>query len=266
MIYLLILLIFAGCFTGFLAGLLGIGGGIIIVPVLAFVFHLVPSTSDSYMQFAAGSSLGIMIFTALPSVAHKLRQREVNLNIVKMFAPWIITASIAGAALARFVNPRVLSILFALLLIAMFAKMVLQKHHELEKPRRNSKRKSAFWGSLIGFKSGIFGIGGGIMSIPYIHSLGYSIRIAIGTSSMFTLIIALTGSISFIITGLTASITTPWTLGYLYLPAIICVAPTSMLCAKIAAKVSTKTPHRLLKIIFLCLLLLSAIKMIWLAI
>ena len=78
---LIILLLVGGALTGFLAGLLGIGGGIIIVPILAFVLHLFPHTSEYYMQFAAGSSLGIMIFTSFVSVKHKLKQKEISLQL-----------------------------------------------------------------------------------------------------------------------------------------------------------------------------------------
>ncbi len=261
-----LILIIGGCLTGFLAGLLGIGGGIIIVPILAFAFHILPETTASYMQYAAGTSLGIMIFTAISSIPHKLRQREVNFTIIKMFTPYIVFASILGAIVARFLNPKLLAIFFALTLLTMLIKMLFQKDHELITPKRNSKRKSAFWGTMVGFKSGIFGLGGGIIIIPYIHSLGYSMRIAIGTSSLFTLIIALVGSITFAITGITDHNAVSWTLGYLYLPAILLVAPTSMIFSKIGAKLSSKAPLRLLKWIFLFILAFSAVKLLLTAI
>ncbi len=265
MLYLFLLLILSGCLTGFLAGLLGIGGGIIIVPVLAFVFHQLPQTADSYMQFAAGTSLGIMIFTTFSSIPHKLRVREVNLTIVKMLVPWIISMNVLGAIIVRFLNPKTLSILFACLMLFMFSQMLLKSHKVNETPKRNGRLKSAFWGSLVGIKSGFFGIGGGIVTIPYIHSLGYSIRIAIGTSSLFTLVIAITGSVSFIVTGYTENLYTPWSLGYLYLPAIICVVPTSMIFSKLGAKFSSKTSSKTLKITFLAILLIVSIKMLWIA-
>lgn len=266
MLSLYLILIFGGTVTGFLAGLLGIGGGIVIVPILAFVFHCFPQTSNAYMQYAAGSSLGIMMFTAFTSVRHKLRQREVNFTIVKMLAPWIITMNITGAIIARFLNPRLLSLLFALTLMGMFIKMLLQKDTHTQKTGRNSERKHMLWGSVIGLKSGIFGVGGGVISIPYIHSLGHSMRIAIGTSSFFTLIIAVIGSLSFIITGITAHISAPWSLGYLYLPAILCVAPSSMIFSKLGAKLSTKASLKLLKWIFLGVLAISATKLMLIAI
>ena len=265
MLYLFILLIISGCITGVLAGLLGIGGGLIIIPVLAYVFYHSPETANAYMQYAAGSSLGIMIFTAIASVPHKLKKREVNFSIVAMMAPWIIISDILGAVVARFLNAKVLGILFAVLLMSMFLRMLLQST-KLKEPKRNSKRKMAFWGSLVGFKSGVFGIGGGIITIPYIHSLGHPIRTAIGTSSLFTLIISVVGSITFVITGLTSIEHIDWSLGYVYLPAVLCVAPTSMIFSKIGARLSSKTSPTLLKVIFLSILFISTVKMIWLAI
>ncbi|MDA0910813.1 MAG: sulfite exporter TauE/SafE family protein [Proteobacteria bacterium] len=266
MTYLILLLIFSGCLTGILAGLLGIGGGLIIVPVLAFVFHQLPETTSAYMQFAAGTSLGIIIFTALSSVPHKLRAREVSFDIVIKMLPWIISMNIVGAVIAHFLSSRLLGLLFALLMLFMFLRMLFQSSHTIDKPKRSGKRKSAFWGSVVGIKSGFFGIGGGIITIPYINSLGYSIRIAIGTSSLFTLIIAITGSITFIVTGLMDHIELSWSLGYLYLPAILCVVPSSMIFSKIGAKLSSKTPPKVLKVIFLVLLLGVSIKMLFLAI
>ncbi len=266
MIFLLLLLVLSGCLTGFLAGLLGIGGGIIIVPVLAFVFHQLPQTADAYMQFAAGTSLGIMIFTAISSLPHKLRKREINVDIAKKMLPWIIAMNIAGAIIAHLLNPRLLGLLFALLMLFMFLHMLLQKDKKTDEPKRSGQRKSALWGSIVGIKSGFFGIGGGIITIPYINSLGYSIRIAIGTSSLFTFIIAVTGSVCFIVTGYLNELHIAWSLGYLYLPAILCVAPTSMIFSKLGASLSSKTPTRLLKSIFLIILLIVAIKMLILAI
>ena len=145
MTYIILLLIFSGCLTGVLAGLLGIGGGIIIVPVLAFIFHQLPETTNAYMQFAAGTSLGIMIFTALSSVPHKLRAREVSWDIARKMLPWIVSMNIVGAVIAHFLNSRLLGLLFALLMLSMFVRMLLQSSKPIDNPKRSGKRKSANW-------------------------------------------------------------------------------------------------------------------------
>lgn len=266
MTYIILLLILAGCLNGILAGLLGIGGGIFIVPFLAFIFHHLPETESAYMQFAAGTSLGIMIFTTLSSMPQKIRAHEINLNVTKKILPWMISMNIVGTIIANFLNPQLLNFLFTLLMISIFFHMLLKCKKVNGKHKSSGKRRSAFWGSIIGIKSGFFGTGGGIISIPYVNSLGYSIHIAIGTSTLLTLIIAITGSITFIITGYMNSIQLDWSLGYLYLPAILCVMPTSMVFSKFGAKISSKTPEKLLKKIFLVLLLIISGEMLFLTI
>ncbi|MFZ9035999.1 MAG: sulfite exporter TauE/SafE family protein [Francisellaceae bacterium] len=261
-----IILILAGCLTGLIAGLLGIGGGIILVPVLAYVFSLMSATESAYIQFAAGTSLAVMIFTSISAVSHKLKHHEVNITFFKKLAPWIIAFNIIGAICAHFLHPHIITLLFALLLAFMFFKMMRQKAHIDPKIKPSHPVKNALWGSLIGIKSGLFGIGGGMISIPYLHGLGLPMKIASGTSSAFTFIIAITGTTSFIISGHLSHLDIAWTWGYVYLPAVIAVAPTSMIFAKIGAKLATKTSAKFIKWLFLCVLFVATAKMIWLVV
>jgi uncharacterized membrane protein YfcA len=251
-----------GIIAGLLSGMLGIGGGSVVVPGLALVFgHLVIMQGTS-MHMAEGTSLAVMIFTATSSVYAHHHHENVLWPVMLRLLPGMLIGVIVGAVFASFMPTRVLEVLFGLFLLFIAWRMFL-----LIKPKPTPTRKLPQWPGLslvaflIGGKSGLLGIGGGAITIPFLTYCNVPMRKASGTSIACTLPIAIFGAASFIVTGWNV-ITIPHSLGYVYLPAFISVAIMSLLFAPIGARLSMLIDVFIIKRIFAVLLFFVSIKMI----
>lgn len=251
-----------GAFTGLIAGMLGIGGGMIIVPALLYIFHymdVVPPMIE--MRFAAGTSLAIMIFTAQASVRAHQRRNGIVWSALHRLWKGIIVGTVCGATLACFIPTHWLRVILGLFLLFIAAEMSFNFHF----PQR--KNFPAQWVNhlvslLIGVKSGLLGIGGGALIIPYLTYCGIERRQTVGISSVCTLIIALIGTVAFIVTGLGAGDLTAWSTGYVYWPAVFWVAIPSMIFAPIGAHLTYSLPVNYLKRGFVVVLVIAAIDLL----
>ncbi|MDC0535232.1 sulfite exporter TauE/SafE family protein [Francisellaceae bacterium] len=266
----IIIFICLGMITGVLAGMLGIGGGMIVVPALAFIFNYLGIGSEYSMQYAAGTSLAIMIFTAIATVYKNYKLQRIYLPVFKQTIGWIIVSLIIGAIIARFLDGFILGLIFALMLIVLLIKMLRQdKEHKynVEMNANNinidiPKKKSFIYGSLIGVKSGLLGIGGGAISIPFLTRYKVPIKIASATTSAFTLPISILGTICYCILGATDHIDLPYSTGYIYWPAVLFIAPLSMVFAVIGTKIATHISPKSIRMIFIILFIILIIKML----
>ncbi len=265
----IIIFICLGMVTGILAGILGIGGGMIVVPALAFIFGYTGIGSEYSMQYAAGTSLAIMIFTAISTVYKNYRLQRIYIPAFKQTIVWIIIFLIIGAVIARFLQGFILGLIFALMLLVLLIKMLRQdKAHKynIEMNANNinitiPKKKSFIYGSLIGLKSGLLGIGGGAISIPYLTRYKVPIKIASATTSAFTLPISILGTICYCILGATDHIDTAYATGYIYWPAVLFIAPLSMIFAVFGTKIATHLSPKSIRLIFIILFAILIIKM-----
>jgi len=262
-----ILYIILGSVTGIVAGLLGIGGGLIIVPGLAMIFKYYCGYTTEYMHLAAGTSLTVMIFTAIASIMANHRQKRIAWTIFKRTVPWIIAGDIAGAFIAGFLNATILSILFGFLLLCLAIKMIITtlkaKHGQKEKEKINIRTSvTVVIGTVIGLKSGLFGIGGGAISVPFLNNAGLPMKKATGTSSAFTLPISIVGSICFIYIGIINHIHIAHTIGYMHWPATLIIIPCTMFFAPIGCSLSNRMSTKWLRIIFILFLLFVSGKML----
>lgn len=258
----ILIFIVTGAIAGLIAGTLGIGGGMIIVPALLYIFqhtNAVPHALE--MHFAAGTSLAIMIFTGQASVRAHMRKKGILWSAYLRLQWGIILGAVAGALLAYQLPTYWLKMLLALFLFFIAAEMMFNPNL----PRR--KNFPAQWvnrlvGMLIGFKSGLLGIGGGALVIPYLSYCGVERRQTAGVSAMCTLTVAVIGSIAVMITGSTESGLPAWATGYVYWPAVLWVAIPSMIFAQIGAHLTYKLPVHQLKHAFIVVLLIAAIDLI----
>lgn len=251
-----------GAFAGLMSGILGIGGGMIIVPALAFMFQSNANIPpECIMHIAAGSSLAIMIFTAQATVRARSKKEPVLWAIYKILAPGIIIGTILGVIIAQFLSTGLLAMIFALFLLAVACKMLLDVHvtHRYKFPSPWINRVVS---ALIGLKSGLLGVGGGILIIPYLTYCGVATRKAATLSAVCTLTVALIGSVTFLFTGLSTPGLPLGATGFIYWPAVLWVAIPSSLFAPIGASIAYKLPIKHLKYAFVSILFITAIDML----
>lgn len=252
----------SGAFAGLMAGLLGIGGGLVIVPALVFIFMRSPEIPNTLvMHMAAGSSLACMIFTSMSSIiAHRQRSGLVWPIYIRM-APGIIVGIILGAMLADALPTNILKIIFGVFLLLIVFKMYYPTKLKVRR-RFPSKWKNRAICSVIGLKSGLLGIGGGAVIIPYLTYCGVKVRKIAGISSMCSLTIAIVGCIVYSLTGLNEANLPAYGVGYVYWPAVLLVAIPSLLFAQIGASLTYSLPLIQLKRGFIFFLLITALHLL----
>lgn len=252
-----------GALAGVMAGLLGIGGGALIVPVLALVFESQQMDADIIMQAALGTSLATIVFTALSSVLAHQRRSAVKWAIVWRITPGIAVGGLLGAAIAGSLPSRTLQIMFVIFMFAIavqFGFGILAATASRPLPGRVGMFLA---GTAIGTASSLFGIGGGSMSVPFMTWCSVAVRQAIATSAAIGLPIAVSASIGYIVAGWGDARLPPWSLGYVVLPALIGVVIASTLAAPLGARLAHRLSETTLRRIFALFVALLGLRMLW---
>ncbi|ABW28780.1 sulfite exporter TauE/SafE family protein [Acaryochloris marina] len=253
-----------GIAAGTLAGLLGIGGGMLIVPGLFYLFDLIQLPQESLMHMAAGSSMCIMICTAASSTWAHHRQEHIQWSIFRTIIAGIAVGVVSGNLLANRMPTQLLELIFGIFLLVVSTKIFFEKKSEDAEEQTVGAPgivPTSAVGMVIGFKSGVLGIGGGALSVPFLLYCGLPMKKASGTSASFTLPIAIVGTLSFLLlSGNQTAI--PWSTGYVYWPAVLLVAPFTMLGAPIGAKFAGIVAPEKLRTIFAGLLLVISMRML----
>ena len=252
-----------GLTSGFVAGLLGVGGGIIIVPVTYFILLQLGYASDVVMHVAVASSLGVICFTSISSIRSHIKLKNTNLEIVKKWAIGIVIGSIFGSLSASFISGEKLVIIFVILAFFISMNMLFQQRPIiLDSDLPSSNMINFSISSLIGFFSAIIGIGGGSFSVPTLTMFSKKIHEAVGTSAVFGFLIAFPGAITFAITGLEKTDLPLYSLGYINVLIVLIISVTSVFTAGYGARVSTNIDKLLLRKIFAIFLLLTCASLI----
>jgi len=250
-----------GGVAGFFAGLLGVGGGAIMVPVLAMMFAAQGFADAHLMHVALGTSMATIIFTSISSLRAHHRRGAVIWTIVRAIAPGIVVGTLLGAQLAARVPTRPLALFFAAFISYVAVQMIANVK---PKPARQLPGAAGMFGvgGFIGGISALVAIGGGSLSVPFMTWCNVKVHAAIGTSAAIGLPIALAGSIGYMIAGHDAGGLPAGSVGFIYLPALAGTVIASMLVAPVGAKVAHSLPVAALKKIFAALLLVLAAKML----
>lgn len=250
-----------GVFAGLTAGLLGVGGGIIVVPVLIYAFTALAFPADLLTHMAVGTSLATIVITSAGSIRQHHRRGAVLWPLLTWFALGLVIGALLGARVADLLHGRVLQLLFGgfaiLIALQMFRGVQPRASRTLPGPVGLS-----CVGVLIGTLSSIFGIGGGSLSVPFLTWCNVRMQQAVGTSAAGGMPIALAGAAGFVWTGWQHPHLPPHSLGYIYLPAWFGIAVTSVLFAQIGARWAHKIPAATLKKIFAGLLALVGAKLL----
>lgn len=247
-----------GCVAGVLAGLFGIGGGIVIVPVLEFVLGILEVDRDVRMHIAVATSLATIIPTSIASALAHRRKNAIDVNIVRRWAIFVLLGSLLGTWIAARLTSDTLALVFATLAFLVALKMIF-----LSNARNLTEAvPRGFWvpviPGFIGCASSMMGIGGGTFSVMALTLFNQPIHRAIGTSALFGLVISLPGTIGYVIAGLQDVRLPPASLGYVNLLGLALIAPATVLTAPLGARLAHRFSARRLSILFGCFLLLAA--------
>ncbi len=245
---LLVPLIFTGMLSGFLAGLLGVGGGIVIVPILAFLFETSGIITTMPMHIAVGSSLAIIVPTSVISARAHYRLGNVDRTVVARLAPFLFLGALAGAGLVYGLDNSALKTIFGVLTVLIglsFLVRVIVLRDGL--PAIGGR---AILGSAIGIISALVGIGGGSLTVPTLVSCGWDMRRAVGSSALMGLVISIPAMISFMIVGYGAAPDLSFATGFVWWPAVLVIAGVAMITIKFGAHFSSKIDQALLRRIF----------------
>lgn len=265
-----------GAVAGFLAGLLGVGGGLIIVPALVFAFAAQQFPENYIAHIALGTSLASIVFTSIASLRAHHRHAAVRWDIVRGIAAGIVVGTLLGTSLATLLTSTYLKWFFVVFVFYVATQMLFGLQEKLAatvaaggglSPATEKLPGAAGVfgvGAIIGAVSALVGIGGGTLSVPFMTWCKLRLHTAIGTSAAIGFPIAVAGTVGYAINGIAADVALPrWSIGFVYLPALAGLVATSMLTAPIGARLAHRLPVNRLKKVFAALLYIIGIRMAW---
>jgi len=258
----IVMYLVVGLVAGVLAGLLGVGGGIVIVPLLVFCFAKQGIQPDLIMHIALGTSLASIMFTSISSFMSHHKRGAVDWAIVRRIVPGILIGTFAGTFVASRLPTGFLQGFFSLFLYLIATQMLLNKKPAASRDLPGTGGMFGI-GSFIGVISALVGIGGGSLSVPFMIWCNVTAHRAIGTSAAIGFPIAIAGAAGYIVNNLGTAGLPPYSLGFVYLPALAGIVCASMLTAPFGVKLAHALPVDKLKRIFALFLYAVATKMAW---
>ena len=251
----------AAAVAGFMAGLLGVGGGIIIVPALYYAFTVLDFDFATRMHLAVGTSLAIIIPTSIISTKTHMEYDAVDFKMVKSFGLFILIGVVMGTFLAVNLKTPTLVLLFSIFAFMVGLFFIFLREKLVENPKTISDIVKNISGIVIGFISVPLGIGGGSLMVPFMRTFGYDIRKSIGTAAAVGFLISLSGTITMIMGGkIIDNINTPFSVGYINLLGFFVFVPVTMIMARLGAKAVYKIDKKLLSKIFGTFLLIVSVR------
>jgi uncharacterized protein len=229
--------------VGFFAGLFGIGGGLITVPFLFFIFESVNIDKSYIMHLAVGTSFSIIIPTSIVSVLTHKKHKSVDINIVKSYGIFVIAGVLSGTIFAALMHTKTLVLFFSLVVYFLGAYLLLNIDTVNKTKKKFNILSRIIFGFISGFVSAPMGIGGAVMNVPVLKFFGYPIKKAIGSAAAIGFIIASFGAIGFLISGSFLDTNLPLSIGFINIPAFLIFIPITTYMARVGAN----TVHRINK-------------------
>ena len=258
---LLTVLSIAAAVAGFMAGMLGVGGGIIMVPALYYAFSVLDFDIITRMHLSVGTSLAIIIPTSIISTKTHIEYKAVDFKIVKTFGFLIVLGVLAGTLLAVNLKTPALVLFFSFFSFLVGLFFIFFRDNLLDNPKKISSLIKNISGLCIGFISVPLGIGGGSLTVPFLRTFGYDIRTSIGTAAAVGILIAISGTSTMILGGkIINNVNSPYSFGYINLLGFAVFVPVTMIMARIGAKAVYKINKRLLSKLFGFLLLIVSVR------
>ena len=232
--------------VGFMAGFFGIGGGLIMVPILFYIFSFVGIEQAFIMHLAIGTSFSIIIPTSIISTMTHMKFKAVDFSIVKTFGVFVAIGVVLGTIFAVSLKTSSLVLFFSIMTMFFAIYFLMAKEKINPAPRDINLIYRVICGFLSGFLSAPMGIAGGVINTPILKMFGYQIKVAIGSSAAVGFLIALIGAIGFAVSGSYLNINVPLSLGFVNIPAFLIFVPITMFMAKIGAKTVHKFDKKLI--------------------
>jgi len=262
-IFILTVMAVSAVATGFMAGFFGIGGGLIMVPILFYIFSFAGIEQAFIMHLALGTSFSIIIPTSIISTMTHMKFKAVDFSIVKTFGAFVAIGVVFGTVFAVSLKTSSLVLFFSIMTMLFSLYFLTAKEKINPKPRKINLIYRVICGFLSGFLSAPMGIAGGVINTPVLKMFGYPIKVAIGCSAAVGFIIALIGAIGFAISGSYLNINVPLSLGFVNIPTFLIFVPITMFMAKIGAKTVHKFDKRLIGKLFGIYLFIVSCKLFY---
>ena len=262
-IFVIVIMVFSAIVVGFLAGFFGIGGGLIMVPVLFYIFSFVGIEKTIVMHLAIGTSFLIIIPNSIISTITHMKFKAVNFNLVKTFGLFVILGVAIGTLFAVSLKTSSLVLIFSLMTMTFAIYFLIEREKINPAPRDINLFYRVVLGFLSGFFSAPMGIGGGVYNTPIFKMFGYPINVAIGTSAAIGFLISLTGSLGFAASGNYFNVNAPLSLGFLNIPTFLIFVPITTFMAKIGAESVHKFDKKIVGKMFGIYLLLVSCRLFY---
>ncbi|SDI18256.1 sulfite exporter TauE/SafE family protein [Aliiruegeria lutimaris] len=248
--------------AGILAGLLGVGGGIVLVPMLFWILSLTDFPPELAMHMSVATSLMTIVFTSVSSARAHHRRGSVDTALLKLWGPGIILGALSGGLLAKYINADGLKLIFGGIALLVAINMANPKTIVLSKSLPSGRAGNAVISYVVGTFSSLMGIGGGTLSVPILSACSVEIKRAVGTAAAFGFLIAVPAVIGFVISGWGVPGRPPFSLGFISLPAALLILPFTVSFAPVGASLAHKLDGKWIKRAFALFLGITAIRML----
>lgn len=257
----IIIYIFLGSFVGFIAGLLGVGGGGILVPLLVSIFTYQGISSENVLHFALGTSLACMIISSTSSIRAHASRGTVDWKVFYGMTPGIMLGAFITAKVASLIDPVYIAVFFSLFMGVVAIQMFLNW-----RPKSGHNHVKIYelfiTGTGIGAVSSLAAVGGGFLSVTYLSYKNIAMKRAIGTSAAIGFPISIAGTVGYMVSGWSKTLDVPYTFGFIYIPAFLAISITSAIAAPFGVRYAHSMPDAKLKKIFAIISLALSIKML----
>ena len=261
-LFFLIIMTVTAIFAGFFAGFFGIGGGIITVPCLFYIFETVGIDNAFIMHLAVGTSFAIIVPTAIMSVFTHYKHQAVDFRVIKTYGVFVITGVIVGTFFAASMQTKSLVLFFSLVIYLLALNLIFLKDKTNMKLKFTLLQRTVF-GFVVGFVSSLMGIGGAIMNVPILKFVGYTINKAIGSAASIGLLISIFGCVGFLISGILIKTEIPLSAGFINIPAFLVFIPITIIMARVGANTVHKIRRDIIAKLFGFFLILIASRFLY---
>ncbi len=261
-LFFLLIMAVTAFFAGFFAGFFGIGGGIITVPCLFYIFGSVGIDKSFIMHLAVGTSFAIIVPTAIMSVFTHYKHQAVDFNVVKTYGVFVVIGVIIGAFFAASMHTKSLVLFFSVVMYLLALNLIFLKDKTKIKLKFNLFQRTVL-GFIVGFVSSLMGIGGAIMNVPILKFVGYTINKSIGSAASIGFLISVFGCLGFLLSGLFLKIDLPLSAGFINIPAFLIFIPITIIMAKVGATTVHKIRKEIIAKLFGFFLIIIASRFLY---
>tara|TARA_Y100000817_G_scaffold276483_1_gene237974 strand:+ start:355 stop:1185 length:831 start_codon:yes stop_codon:yes gene_type:complete len=260
--FFLIIMAITAVVAGFFAGFFGIGGGIITVPCLFYIFGAIGIDKSFVMHLAVGTSFAIIVPTAMMSVFTHYKHKAVDFGVLKTYGIFVVIGVVIGSFFAASMETKSLVLFFSIIIYLLAINLIFLKDKTKIKLKFNLFQRTVL-GFIVGFVSSLMGIGGAIMNVPILKFVGYSINKAIGSAASIGFLIAVFGCIGFLISGIFIKTNIPLSIGFINVPAFLIFIPITILMAKAGATAVHKIKREIIAKLFGLFLIIIASRFLY---